>query len=249
VAGEKVVEVERRAKYLLIRLANGAVVIFHLGMTGRLGLFSVASERRKHDHIRLVLDNDLELRYNDARRFGALQVVGPGAVIEDLFTSVGPEPLGKDFTAAYLLTKAGGRRQPVKNFLMDGRIVAGIGNIYASEILFCAGIDPLLPVAEITAKQWRATVRCCRQVLRQAIAAGGTTIADYVNARGESGYFQLELQVYGREGQPCRRCNRPVSRIVLAGRSTFLCKHCQSTAALPDQPGRQSPLRRRKIAG
>jgi formamidopyrimidine-DNA glycosylase len=246
VKGEEVVTVERRAKYLLLRLTGGAVVIFHLGMTGRLGLFSSRLPRLKHDHLRFVLDNDLELRFNDARRFGSIQVAGPGAMLDDLFAGLGPEPLGKDLTPAYLLAKARNRQQPVKNFLMDGRVVAGIGNIYASEILFQAGIDPLLPAAEIAFKQWQVTVRSCRNVLQQAIAAGGTTISNYVNASGGSGYFQLQLQVYDREGEPCRRCGNPVFRIVLAGRSTFFCKHCQPRPAFLKRPDRSSSSRRRK---
>lgn len=227
VESEEVVAVERRAKYILIRLANGAAVIFHLGMTGRLGLFPVRSPRVKHDHVRLLLDNNLELRFNDARRFGSIQVAGSREGINDIFVSIGLEPLGREFTATYLLTKAGTRHQPVKNFLMDSRVVAGVGNIYVSEILFCAGIHPLQPAADLTLKQWQLAVRCCRKILRQAIVCGGTTIADYVNAGGEAGYFQQKLQVYGRKGQPCRRCKNPVARIVLAGRSSFFCNNCQ----------------------
>jgi DNA-formamidopyrimidine glycosylase len=145
-------------------------------MSGKLGLFPASAPRDKHDHLRLQLDNDMELRFNDARRFGSLQLVEPGVNVNDLFAAIGPEPFADDFSPAYLIAKAKKRRQPVKNFLMDSRMVAGIGNIYASEILFCAGICPTTPAGNLTKTQWQRTVRCCRDVLSKAIASGGTTI-------------------------------------------------------------------------
>jgi formamidopyrimidine-DNA glycosylase len=233
IKGERIRTVGRRAKYLLIHMANNTTIVFHLGMSGKLGLFPAAAPRSKHDHVRLQLDNDMELRFNDARRFGSLQVVEPGANLNDLFAAIGPEPFADEFSPAYLHAKAKNRHQPVKNFLMDSRTVAGIGNIYANEILFCAGICPTTPAREITPTQWQRTVDCCRDVLGRAIASGGTTIADFVNASGMSGYFQLKLQVYGRDQEECRMCKTAITRLVLAGRSTYFCPCCQPPAQLP----------------
>ena len=231
VKGERVRAVGRRAKYLLIHMANNATVVVHLGMSGRLGIFPGTAPRSKHDHLRLLLDNDMELRFNDTRRFGSLQVIGPEAGLDDLFAAIGPEPLADDFSPAYLLSMAQNRRQPVKNFLMDSRVVAGIGNIYANEILFCAGICPTTPAGDLSKTQWQETVHCCRQVLQRAIASGGTTIADFVGASGSAGYFQLQLQVYGRGQEKCNRCKSAITRLVLAGRATYFCPCCQSSTA------------------
>ena len=233
VKGERVRAVGRRAKYLLIHITNNATVVFHLGMSGRLGIFPSTAPRGKHDHLRLQLDNDMELRFNDARRFGSLQVIGPEVRLDDLFDTIGPEPFADDFSPAYLLGKAKNRKQPVKNFLMDSRVVAGIGNIYSNEILFCAGIRPTTPAGDITQNQWQRTIRCCRDILARAIASGGTTIADFVNASGTSGYFQLKLQVYGRGQEKCHLCHTSITRLVLAGRSTYFCPCCQPPVVLP----------------
>ena len=212
-------------------MANDATVVIHLGMSGKLGLFPVHAPRRKHDHLRLLLDNGMELRFNDSRRFGSLQVLAPGIAVEAVLGDIGPEPLNDDFTPSYLLARAQNRRQPIKNFLMDSRTVAGIGNIYANEILFCAGIRPTTPAGNITESQWQRTVNCCRSVLGRAIASGGTTIADFVDASGAAGYFQLQLQVYGRDREKCPRCHTAITRQVLAGRSTYFCPCCQPPSA------------------
>jgi formamidopyrimidine-DNA glycosylase len=208
-------------------MENCAVMIFHLGMTGRLGLFPKKAPLRRHDHIRIRLDNDMELRFNDSRRFGSIQVVNRGTAMSNLFSSIGPEPFSVDFSAEYLFSKAKNRHQPVKNFLMDSRVVAGIGNIYASEILFCAAIRPTRPACNLTRHQCRKIIACSREILQKAIKAGGTTIADYVNASGQAGYFQLELMVYGRHKGNCRKCEGAVSKIVQAGRASYFCKKCQ----------------------
>lgn len=231
VRGKRIRAVDRRAKYLLIHMANNATVVFHLGMSGKLGLFPAHAPRRKHDHLRLQLDNGMELRFNDSRRFGSLQVLAPGIPADAVLGDIGPEPLSNDFTPTYLHSRARNRRQPVKNFLMDSRTVAGIGNIYANEILFCAGLRPTTPAQDITASQWQRTVNCCKQVLQQAIASGGTTIADFVGASGAAGYFQLQLQVYGRGQEKCTRCSTTITRLVLAGRATYFCPCCQPPKA------------------
>ncbi len=226
VKGALIQTVERRAKYLLIRMDNGAVAVFHLGMSGKLGLCRADKPHNRHDHLRWLLDNGLELRFNDSRRFGSVQVLST-AELHTFFTRTGPEPFGDDFSGLYLAAKADGRVQPVKNFLMDSRIVAGIGNIYASEILFAAGINPRTPAGYLDRKRWEKVVKACRKVLARAIAGGGTTIADFVNCDGDAGYFQLQLKVYGRAGEPCRICRTPVEKIVLAGRATYFCRRCQ----------------------
>ena len=225
VAGAGVAEVFRRAKYVVLAMTNGAWLAFHLGMTGRLGLFAAPDALARHDHLCLGLDNGMELRFNDSRRFGSARVLPPGAG-EPFFAAMGLEPFGSAFTAAALGRLAAGRTRPVKNFLMDGRLVAGIGNIYANEILHAAGISPFRPVCELLPPEWDRIVARSRGVLRQAIAAGGSTIADFIGAGGEQGYFQLRLRVYGRAGRPCP-CGGVVQKTRQAGRATYFCAQCQ----------------------
>lgn len=222
-----VTEVRRRGKYLVIGLDNRARLILHLGMTGRLGLFPVASPLARHDHLCLELDNGLELRFNDSRRFGSVQLLDPDQEDGLLFAALGPDPLLPRFSAAYLAAKGARRGQPVKSFLMDSRVVVGIGNIYANEILHEAAISPRRPAKEVTPAEWRTVVTKTRAVLKRAIAAGGSTIADFINASGRPGYFQLEFKVYGRQGEPCLRCGAPLRKETLAGRGTFFCGGCQ----------------------
>jgi len=228
-ADAMVVEVRRRGKYLVVVLDNQASLVFHLGMTGRLGLFPAATPLAAHDHLCLVLtDNErMELRFNDTRRFGSIQVLTPDQDEALHFAALGPEPLQGEFSADYLADKGGRRSQPVKNFLMDSRVVVGIGNIYASEILHEARISPLRPTNQVSALEWKSIVTQTRSVLTRAIAAGGSTIADFVNAGGKPGYFQLELKVYGRHGKPCLRCGAMIVKETLAGRSTYRCEGCQ----------------------
>jgi formamidopyrimidine-DNA glycosylase len=227
IVSARVSSVDRRAKYLLIRMDNGATMVIHLGMSGRLGLFPPVAPLKKHDHLRWQLDDGNELRFNDSRRFGSVQVLAPGETLEERIPGIGPEPLDPNFSAAYLKEKARGRKQPIKNFLMDGRIVVGIGNIYACETLFRASIKPTTRAGRLGIKRWKKVADAAQAVLRNAIARGGTTINDFVNASGKTGYFQLELQVYGRERQPCNTCKTPITRKVMAGRSTFFCPQCQ----------------------
>jgi len=228
VRGARVKKVGRRAKFLLIAMDNGAHLIVHLGMTGRLGLFPTGTPRTKHDHLRLQLDNKMQLCFNDIRRFGFIQVLPPGSgTAGTMLGRLGPEPLGPDFTPEYLLKHAAGKKRPLKNFLMDNRIVVGIGNIYVCEILFLAGLKPDKKVGRLTLKDWGRIVESSRHVLEKAIASGGTTISDFVNESGRSGYFQLELQAYGKQGRPCSCCSTPIVKKTMAGRSTFFCPKCQ----------------------
>lgn len=221
-------DVERRAKYLLLILDDGTLLCIHLGMSGRLGLFPGSDPIAKHDHLQLLLDDGMEIRFYDPRRFGLVQVFASREDAEAcLFRHLGPEPFSTAFTPDYLLARSAGRRLPVKSFLMDNRIVVGIGNIYASEILFSAGISPLTPVAAIKRNGWQRLIESCRSILADAIKAGGTTISDFVGHSGDKGFFQLSLKVYGRTSCPCLRCRSPIEKTILSGRSTFFCPTCQ----------------------
>jgi len=226
--GSFILGVERRAKFVILRLTGRATMLFHLGMTGKLGVFPADTPRRKHDHLRFLLDDGRELRFNDARRFGCVEIFSAGELKEyDPFAGLGPEPFSDDFSAGYLLAKAKGRKQPLKTFLMDNRVVVGFGNIYANETLFAVGLNPLTPAGQLSGNDWERLIAAGRKILSKAISMGGSTISDYENASGEAGYFQLELAVYGRRGQPCQICGQPVRRIVLGGRATFFCPACQ----------------------
>ncbi len=228
IQGAQIQSVDRRAKFLLITMDNGTILIIHLGMTGRLVISPADSPREKHDHLRLQLDNDMQLRFNDIRRFGSIQVMVPGKDPGNTMLShIGPEPFGLEFNPRYLKKLAAEKNRPLKNFLMDSRVVAGIGNIYACEILFHACLNPEKKVSSLTIREWTKVVESSRYVLQKAIDSGGTTISDFVNESGKSGYFQLELQTYGRQGKPCNTCFSPITRRTMAGRSTFFCSKCQ----------------------
>lgn len=228
IQSERVKSVDRRAKYLLVKMNSGAMMVLHLGMTGRLAFFANGTPRAAHDHLRFELDSGLELRFNDVRRFGSVQVLSPEDVERtQIFAGLGLEPLEPDLSSDYLLERARSKVRPIKNFLMDAKVVVGIGNIYANEILFAAGIKPTRGVGTLGKPAWERVIQASRQVLERAIACGGTTISDYVSSSGETGYFQGELRVYGREGEVCKRCSSLISRQVLAGRATFFCPKCQ----------------------
>ncbi len=228
VKNQQITDIRRRAKYLLIEMDNQAIIIIHLGMSGKLGLFSANAPQAVHDHLRFRLDNDMELRYNDTRRFGLVQVMSREEFEEKKpFALLGPEPLSADFTTDYLKQKAGQRIQPVKNFLMDSRMVVGIGNIYANEILFYCRIHPTMPIGSLTRPMWENIVRFTPKILCRAIGQGGSTIADFVGSSGKKGYFQLELMVYGRENEPCKLCGSTIEKSVIGGRATYFCPGCQ----------------------
>ena len=228
--GKTVLAVERRAKYILIRCEKGAVLVVHLGMTGRLGIFSEAAKSARHDHLILSLDNETELRFNDARRFGSV-VLWPEEQAEELeqafLARQGIEPFSTEFSGENLQRLAQKCRLPVKSFLMDSRRISGIGNIYANETLFAAGVHPWTPVEKLSSKQWRKVATCAVRILEQAIAAGGSTISDFLGAGGQPGYFQLQLAVYGKKGKECPCCGEKIVREVIGGRATFFCSKCQ----------------------
>lgn len=232
VTGHKIMGVRRRAKYILVDLESSATLLIHLGMTGRLNFFPADSSVAKHDHARWLLDNGVELRFNDTRRFGAIQVISPEQDPAEVFGELGPDPFWPEFNPEYLAGLAKGRIVPVKSFLMDNRVITGIGNIYASEILFTSRISPTSPVGNLEARDWRAIVANSKLILTEAIACGGSTISDYVNSRGEKGLFQTKLRVYGRAGQPCQNCGEEISKVSLGGRASFYCPACQPVKGL-----------------
>lgn len=233
ILGDRFAAIGRRGKYLLFRMENGSVLLIHLGMTGKLTLIPACEPTAVHDHLRLQLDNGRELRFNDSRRFGGV-TVWPAAEArqreQDLSGRLGVEPLGTLFTARYLQQRSRSKKQAVKNFLMDAGMIAGIGNIYANEILFAAAIHPLIPVCGISADEWKRIVRSTRLILNRAIRAGGSTISDFRGASGNPGYFQLQFMVYGRAGNLCRRCGVTIVKCIAAGRATFFCPVCQPAA-------------------
>lgn len=222
-----IVKIYRRAKYIIIGFGNRTCLVIHLGMTGRLGVFQAAEPRLKHDHIRFRLDGGRVLRLNDSRRFGSVRILDSEDDLEKLLNYPGPDPFSDSFNTKYLLEKSTGKRRPVKNFLMDARVVAGIGNIYASELLHRAAINPHSEIRLLKKEQWGKIIAATREILHAAIDSGGTTISDYADSEGRSGYFQIHLRVYGKETDLCPACNSKIVKTVLAGRATFHCPKCQ----------------------
>lgn len=218
--------VTRRGKYLLFASDRGTLLL-HLGMSGHLRLLPAATPAGKHDHLELQLDNGTLLRLTDPRKFATVLWLTDDPHQHPLLAGLGPEPLTTAFSAEYLYRLSRGRRQAVKPFIMNSRIVVGVGNIYANEALFRARINPALPVGELDATGCRQLVDAIRRTLEAALAAGGTTLRDYVDASGTPGYFRLQLQAYGREGEACGVCGTPLAGSRLGGRSTCWCPHCQ----------------------
>jgi formamidopyrimidine-DNA glycosylase len=225
-AGRRIDRVDRRSKYLLFRIGEDTLLI-HLGMTGSLRAFTQPPPRRKHDHVDLVLDTGTTLRYHDPRRFGAMLWIAAPAEAHPLLAGLGPEPFDPAFDAAYLWQSTRRRSAAIKVALMDNRLVVGVGNIYANESLFRAGIRPTTPAYRVSRARLARLVTEVRATLTDAIAKGGSTLRDYVDSQGEPGYFQLEYFVYGREGAPCRVCGAPVRTVRLGGRATSYCPRCQ----------------------
>jgi formamidopyrimidine-DNA glycosylase len=251
--GRGVRRLERRAKYLLVRLDDGQTLVMHLGMSGRFIIGShtgavngaetmpgefvfSAGESDKHDHVIFEMSNLAVIRYNDARRFGYMTLIGDDALDEHpLFRKLGIEPLGGDLDAHFLAGRGRGRKQPLKSFLLDQQVIAGLGNIYVCEALFRAGLMPDSPASMLSAKSGapssaaKRLAPAIRAMLEDALAAGGSSLRDYRKADGSLGYFQHSFGVYGREGKPCVKpgCSGVVQRLVQNGRSTFYCPKCQ----------------------
>jgi formamidopyrimidine-DNA glycosylase len=226
VRGQRVRDVRRRAKYLIIDLESGSLIV-HLGMSGSLRVLDTATPLDSHDHYDLLLDSGRCLRFNDPRRFGSLHWSEGDPSAHPLLAALGPEPLTAAFNADYLARRARGRRVAIKQFVMDQRIVVGVGNIYASEALFRAGVHPKRAAGRVSDARMAAIVEAVGHVLGAAIRAGGTTLRDYVGADGAPGYFRQRLYVYERAGRPCRRCRTPVRHLVQGQRSTYYCPRCQ----------------------
>ena len=226
--GAMVTGVKRRSKYLLLETDAGWTLLLHLGMTGQLWVSEPGRLRRPHQHVVFRLDDGRELRYADARRFGLIDLIRDQKLPEDpRLRGLGVEPLEDGMTGEWLYQATRGRRKPVKNFLMDTRVIAGIGNIYACEALFRASVNPRRRVSRIGRRSWDGVAAAIRAVLQEAIRAGGTTLRDFLNAEGDAGYFAVSLRVYDRKGEACGRCGTSIRRIVQAGRSTFYCPRCQ----------------------
>ncbi|MBM3491468.1 MAG: bifunctional DNA-formamidopyrimidine glycosylase/DNA-(apurinic or apyrimidinic site) lyase [Alphaproteobacteria bacterium] len=227
--GRRVVSLDRRAKYLLAHLDDGWVWLTHLGMSGRLFLDrSNLGPPAPHEHIRIVIEQGDVVRYQDHRRFGMMDLVRADELHRHrLLAALGPEPLAADFDGALLSARLAGRHTPIKAALLDQKLVAGLGNIYVCEALYRAGLSPRRLAASCAGRRAERLVGAIRAVLEEAVAAGGSSLRDYVQASGELGYFQHAFRVYDRAGEPCGGCGRPIRRLVQAGRSTFYCAYCQ----------------------
>lgn len=218
--------VERRAKYLLLRTDRGTVLA-HLGMSGSLRVVAHEMPAGAHDHLDIVLDDRRCLRLRDPRRFGAILWTEKDPGAHPLLAGLGPEPLGAGFTPDYLRQRTRKRRVAIRDLLLNSRIVAGVGNIYANEALFLAGVRPGRAAGKLTAAECTRLVNAVRATLKRAIRAGGTTLRDFTNADGRPGYFRQALSVYGRAAEPCRRCGVPIRLARLGSRSAFYCPGCQ----------------------
>lgn len=228
--GRTIESVRRRAKYLLLDTEAGSALL-HLGMSGSLRVLPATTPVEAHDHVDIVLadrgrSKDRVLRFNDPRRFGCLLWQAPGEVHE-LLRGLGPEPLSDDFDGDYLFARSRGRKAPVKTFLMDQGIVVGVGNIYAAEALFEAGISPLREAGRVSRERYQALATAVKRILAYAIERGGTTLRDFISPDGLPGYFELELAAYGRGGEPCPRCGRPMKEASIGQRTTVWCTRCQ----------------------
>ena len=226
IENQQVIDVKRRAKYLLIELPHGDVLL-HLGMSGSLRVVPAETELRKHDHIDLLIDDGMVLRFNDPRRFGLLLWQARAAGPHPLLAKLGPEPLSDAFNAQALYQRSRGLKSAVKNFIMDQKTVVGVGNIYASEALFRAGRDPRRAAGRVGLGRYQALEQHIRDVLEDALDSGGSTLRDFLRPDGAPGYFVQSLKVYDRADLPCLNCATPIRREVIAQRASYFCPQCQ----------------------
>ncbi|MBA1149578.1 bifunctional DNA-formamidopyrimidine glycosylase/DNA-(apurinic or apyrimidinic site) lyase [Ectothiorhodospiraceae bacterium WFHF3C12] len=227
VAGDTLSAVERRAKYLLLRLGRGTLLV-HLGMSGSMRVLPAARTPERHAHWDMVMADGTCLRYTDPRRFGSLHWVEGAVERHPLLAQLGPEPFADTFDGGYLYRHSRGRRLAVKAFIMDSRVVVGVGNIYASEALFRAGIHPARAAGRVGRQRYAVLAEAVAAVLREAIEAGGTTLRDFTSSEGRPGYFRQQLSVYGRGGERCRRCTQGRINVIRLGqRATYYCPRCQ----------------------
>lgn len=225
IQNKKLISIDRRAKYLLLNFVSGTLLI-HLGMSGSLRICKENTTYQKHDHVDFIFDKCI-LRYTDPRRFGAILWLGLSPLNSKLLSSLGPEPLSDEFTADHLFQLAQKRKLPIKQFIMDQKVVTGVGNIYATEALFKAGIDPTSPIGNIPLKRYHLLVNSIKEILQEAIKQGGTTLKDFVGGDGKPGYFQQKLQIYGKSGYDCPQCQTPLKSLKLAARKSVYCPKCQ----------------------
>jgi formamidopyrimidine-DNA glycosylase len=228
IVGQKIERIERRAKYLLVHMANKQILMVHLGMSGVMRIVDKATPLSAYDHLIFTLEEQQELRFNDVRRFGFVDVVCADVLSEHpRITHLGIEPLSEKFCGDELFAHSRKLKVAVKNFLMNSKYVVGIGNIYASESLFRSRINPKIAAGRISQERYRNLAAHIKRTLSEAIAQGGTTLKDFQGVEGKPGYFRISLNVYDRAGQPCRRCQKNIKRILQSGRSTFYCSACQ----------------------
>lgn len=225
--GQSIQTVNRRSKYLLLSTEKGTLII-HLGMSGNLQIKNPAHKLTKHEHVNLILANGSALCYTDPRRFGAILWTNQDPLKHQLLKNLGPEPFAKDLTASYLFNRAQTKKYSIKQFLMDNQVITGIGNIYASEILFAAKINPLKKVKILSLPNYQKLIKIIHKILKLAIKHRGTTIKDHKDSLGKAGAFQNQLKVYGRAGKPCINCKNKLTTIRIGQRSTVFCPHCQS---------------------
>ncbi len=226
VNGQTILKITRRGKYLLLHTGNGTAII-HLGMSGTLRIVDAKTIPEKHDHVDIIFDNGKCLRLRDPRRFGCLLWTKADPLQHKLLRHLGPEPLSEKFDGDYLFTLSRKRGVAIKQFIMNSQIVVGVGNIYASEALFKADIDPQKSAGKISLESYKALATEIKNILEMAITQGGTTLRDFTNSEGNPGYFQQRLNVYARDGQPCRQCNAPIVKIQQGQRATYYCRYCQ----------------------
>jgi formamidopyrimidine-DNA glycosylase len=224
--GQSVDSVSRRAKYILINTQKGSAIL-HLGMSGSVCIVNADTPAGVHDHFDIEFDSGVVLRFRDPRRFGSLHW-SQEPLSHRLLKDLGPEPLSNDFDGHYLWRRSRGRKVSIKQFIMNAHIVVGVGNIYASEALFMAGINPRRAAGRIARSRYDQLADAIKEVLGKAIKAGGTTLRDFYGGNGEAGYFKQQLEAYGRADEPCRRCDSPITAIVQGQRSTYYCKRCQT---------------------
>ena len=226
IEGQEITAIGRRGKYILISLSRGLHLIIHLGMSGSMSVVSTSQPLKKHDHFIAVMNDGKALRFHDPRRFGCILLTADPAH-HPLLASLGPEPLSDKLNGQWLKKTAAKRTVAVKNFIMNAQVVVGVGNIYASEALFKAGIHPKRSASRISLQRYQHLVDAIRTVLAEAIKAGGTTLQDFSNSEGKPGYFQQQLFVYGRAGQACITCQQNIKKINIGNRSSFYCAQCQ----------------------
>ena len=223
---KKIISVTRRAKYLLIETETGTLIV-HLGMSGSLRILPTSVAVEKHDHFEIQFKDGICLRLRDPRRFGSVLWQKDEPLKHKLLINLGPEPLDDEFNAALLFEKSRKRKTTIKQFIMDAKIVVGVGNIYASEALFLSHVHPKRLAGKLTKDQSVALTKAIKNILRQAIKQGGTTLKDFTSSDGKPGYFSQKLRVYSRAGEPCFNCGKPIKQITLGQRSTYYCPHCQ----------------------